>query len=84
MHAHRPHAARRHQGGHRRRGCRTVLSRARFRQRLPQFAFSLTRIGCGEAARVQALGQRHIRRGQSVGDKTLAGTGNEQAVAQAL
>ena len=61
-----------------------MLSRARFRQRLPQFAFSLTGIGCGEAARVQALSQRHIRRGQGVRNKTLAGTGNEQAVAQAL
>ena len=61
-----------------------MLSRARLRQRLPQFAFSLTRIGCGETARVQALGQRHIRRSQGVGDKTLAGTGNEQAVPQTL
>ena len=61
-----------------------MLSRARLRQLLPQFALSLPRIGCGEAARVQALSQRHIRRGQGVGDKTLAGTGNEQAVPQTL
>ena len=61
-----------------------MLSRARLRQRLPQFTFSLTRIGCGETARIQALSQRHIRRGQGVSDKTLAGTGNEQAVAQAV
>ncbi len=61
-----------------------MLSRARLRQRLPQFAFRLARIGCGEAARVQALSQRHIRRREGVRDKTLAGTSNEQAVAQAL
>ena len=61
-----------------------MLSRTRLQQRLPQLALRLARLGCGEAARVQTLSQRHIRRGQSVGDKTLAGTGNEQAVAQAL
>ena len=61
-----------------------MLGRAWLRQRVPQFAFRLARFGRGEAGRVQALGQRHIRRGQGVGDKTLSRTGNEQAVAQAL
>ena len=61
-----------------------MLGRARFRQRVPQLAFSLARLGCGEAGRLQSLGQGHIRSRQGVGDKTLAGTGDEQAVPQTL